>query len=255
LWAVCEELAMPLCHHGGSGGSPDLPLDQPAAKAVYAVESAMWPRRTLGHLILAGVFERFPDLKFVPTETGVMWALQVGAELDGTVAMMKTEAGNRTMSVFGDKVLDDLSLKPSEYIRRNCYFGASGMVPRDVEMRHEFGVDHLMWGNDYPHEEGTTPESTLALRWLFADVPVEECRAMLAGNAARLYGFDLDALVPIAEQVGPLVSEVHTPISSDGGSGVDGRASDNIIVVMNGRPFSGGSLLTRSRSADAGFVH
>ncbi|HEY4333082.1 MAG TPA: amidohydrolase family protein, partial [Ilumatobacteraceae bacterium] len=254
LWAVCEELNMPLCHHGGSGGSPDMPMDQPAAKAVYATESLMWSRRTLGHLILAGVFERFPDLKFVPTESGVMWTQQVGAELDGAVAMMKADGANRTMAVFGDQVLDELSLMPSQYITRNVYFGASGMVPKDLEMRHELGVDRIMWGNDYPHEEGTTPESLIALRWLFADVPVDECRQMLGGNAARLYGFDLDALVPIAKRVGPLVTDVHTPLPEGSNNDeLQSMAADNIVFVMKKRPFSGGSLLARSRAADAGF--
>jgi predicted TIM-barrel fold metal-dependent hydrolase len=254
LWAVCEELNMPLCHHAGLG-TPEMPMDQPASKAVYAIESLMWARRTLAHLLLAGVFERFPDLKFVPTETGVLWALQVGAELDGAVATMKTEAANRTMIVFGSQVVDDLRLTPTEYIRRNCWFGASGMVPKDVEMRHEFGIDHLMWGNDYPHEEGTTPESLIALRWLFADVPVEECRQMFAGNIAGVYGFDLDALAPVAKRVGPLVSDVHTPLSTAPDSdNLGSLAGDNIVVVMKGRPFAGGSLLMRSREAVAGFA-
>jgi hypothetical protein len=31
---------------------------------------------------------------------------------------------------------------------------------------------------------------------------------MLGGNAARIYGFDLDALAPIAAQYGPLASDV-----------------------------------------------
>jgi predicted TIM-barrel fold metal-dependent hydrolase len=254
LWAVCEELDMPLCHHGGSGGHPEIPMDQPASKAVCAVESLIWPRRTLGHLILAGVFERFPNLKFVPTETGIRWALQVGAELDGAVAMMRTEAANRTMAVFGSDVLDSLSLTPTEYIKRNCWFGASGLMPKDIELRHELGIDHVMWGNDYPHEEGTTPESLIALRWLFADVPVEECRQMFAGGVAHVYGFDLDALVPVAKRVGPLVTEVHTPLGAGADDEVESLASDNIVAVMSGRPFSGGSLLTRSRAADAGFT-
>ena len=37
---------------------------------------------------------------------------------------------------------------------------------------------------------------------------------MLAGTAAELYGFDLDKLRPIAEQVGPTVDEVAQPLTS-----------------------------------------
>jgi hypothetical protein len=35
---------------------------------------------------------------------------------------------------------------------------------------------------------------------------------MLAGTAAELYGFDLDKLRPLADRVGPLVSEVAKPL-------------------------------------------
>ena len=37
-------------------------------------------------------------------------------------------------------------------------------------------------------------------------------RAMVGGNAARVYGFDLDALAPVAARVGPLVEEVAQPL-------------------------------------------
>jgi hypothetical protein len=35
---------------------------------------------------------------------------------------------------------------------------------------------------------------------------------MLGGNAARIYGFDLDALAPVAARIGPLVSEIDRPL-------------------------------------------
>ena len=57
-----------------------------------------------------------------------------------------------------------------------------------------------MWGSDYPHDEGTYPFTREHLRQLFHDVPADELRQMLAGNAAELYGFDLDALAPHRRQ-------------------------------------------------------
>jgi hypothetical protein len=71
-----------------------------------------------------------------------------------------------------------------------------------------------MWGSDFPHREGCWPFSTEHLRLAFADVPVDEVTAMVGGNAARVYGFDLDALAPIAAEVGPLVEEVSRPLDS-----------------------------------------
>jgi len=38
---------------------------------------------------------------------------------------------------------------------------------------------------------------------------------MLGGNAAALYGFDLDALAPVAAQIGPRVADVDTPLDRE----------------------------------------
>ena len=48
---------------------------------------------------------------------------------------------------------------------------------------------------------------------MFHDVPEAELRDVLAGNAAKLYGFDLDALAPLAAQYGPTVEELAAPLT------------------------------------------
>jgi predicted TIM-barrel fold metal-dependent hydrolase len=49
------------------------------------------------------------------------------------------------------------------------------------------GIDNLMWATDYPHPDSTWPESQKVLDTHFGDVPVEEARQIIGGNAARLY--------------------------------------------------------------------
>jgi predicted TIM-barrel fold metal-dependent hydrolase len=235
LWALCTELGLPVVHHGGTG-SPEMPMDQPASNAVLITEMALWTQRTLGHLILAGVFERHPDLRFVPTELGTGWVQQQLAILDAMVPAMKSDAGNRTYGIFGGSSVDGLTLMPSDYVKRNCYFGASGLAPYESAMVDFLGVDHIMWGNDYPHEEGTAPDSKLAIRWALHDRPEEDCRKILGENAARLYGFDLDALAPVAAEIGPTVTEVRTPL---GDTGYQAPAAFGF------RPFEGGLALKR----------
>ena len=70
-----------------------------------------------------------------------------------------------------------------------------------------------MWGSDYPHNEGTFPHTREALRQRFSDVDEAAMRMLLADNAAALYGFDLDALAPIAARVGPTVGELRVPLT------------------------------------------
>jgi hypothetical protein len=69
-----------------------------------------------------------------------------------------------------------------------------------------------MWGSDYPHDEGTYPHSREAIRSRFHELEPDVKFKILGANAAALYGFDLDALAPLAQQVGPTVAELAEPL-------------------------------------------
>jgi len=85
--------------------------------------------------------------------------------------------------------------------------------PADAAARYKIGLDRFMWGSDYPHDEGTGPFTREHLRQLFHDTDPVELQQILAGSAANLYGFDLDALAPLAAKVGPTVAEIATPLT------------------------------------------
>ncbi|HLI54924.1 MAG TPA: amidohydrolase family protein [Acidimicrobiales bacterium] len=234
LWGLCQDLDLSVVHHSGPG-SPLMPMDQPASNPVLITEMATWAQRTLGHLILAGVFERYPRLRFVPTEQGTMWVRMQVATLDAMVPSMKSDAQNRTYGIFGGSSVDALTMAPSDYVRRNCYFGTF-LTPYEKGMIDWLGEDHVMWGTDYPHEEGTCPHTKLAIRWALHDQAPERVRKIVGTNAARVYGFDLDALAPIAERIGPSVEEMSTPLGDTG-----------FVAPMAfaARPFEGGLALAR----------
>jgi hypothetical protein len=52
------------------------------------------------------------------------------------------------------------------------------------------------------------------LRYTFAGVPADEVAAMLGGNAAHVYDFDLEALKPLTDRIGPTVAEVAEPLAA-----------------------------------------
>jgi len=82
------------------------------------------------------------------------------------------------------------------------------MSAEEIRRRHIIGCDVAMWGTDYPHPEGTWPDTVTRLRSDFTAVPVEDARQLLGLTAARCYGFDLDALRPIAERIGPTPADL-----------------------------------------------
>jgi predicted TIM-barrel fold metal-dependent hydrolase len=213
FWAVCAELQMPVHRHTITVNPPETDDSGPAAEAVGAAEVHLFFQRGLGHLVLGGVLERHPDLRFVFTETGVTWIAGVLQKLDYLYA----HGNDRRSTLYPHfhRALEQLSMSPTDYFRRNCMLGASLMLSADVAIRHEVGVDRIMWGADYPHHEGTFPHTLAALRLNFADVPESEVRAMTSLNAAGLYGFDLGQLQRVADRIGPSPDEVATPISVD----------------------------------------
>jgi hypothetical protein len=86
------------------------------------------------------------------------------------------------------------------------------MSPGDWPSARVAGVDHVMWGSDYPHLEGTSPFTAESLRFTFAGIDRGDVRLVLGENAARVYGFDLDALGPLAAAFGPRVDDVATAL-------------------------------------------
>lgn len=213
FWAACSELGMPVHRHSIAVGPPETPESGPAAVAVGALETHLFFSRGLAHLMFGGVFQRFPELKFMFTETGCAWVAAELRRLDAGVRLGRTK-GHAAYPLY-HRAVEGLELSPTEYFRRNVHLGVSLMVSADVEARHQVGVERLMWGADYPHHEGSFPNTSLALRWLFSDLPEDEVRRMTSLNAASVYGFDLEFLQSIADVIGPTVEEIATPVTAD----------------------------------------
>jgi predicted TIM-barrel fold metal-dependent hydrolase len=214
MWRAAAELGLPIHQHQGSG-SPDPSPGQDAAKAVTYVDHELWTRLTLSHLIVGGVFDRHPDLIVVWTEMpGLRWVVEDLERMTRQLRIVQSRfAGvprqlNFSM-VFGTATTDALQLTPIEYFRRNCYVGASILSPHEVHWINVLGADRIMWGHDFPHPEGATGHTIDGLRANFADTDDATLRMLLAGTAADVYGFDLDALTPIAARIGPPAADVH----------------------------------------------
>jgi predicted TIM-barrel fold metal-dependent hydrolase len=212
IWAKCAELDMPINHHGGGASPGGLTVGE-VSGAIFLIEQGWYSHRALWHLIYAGVFDRYPSLRFVLTEQGgSSWIPGVLNFLDFYYERFSREG--TIEAIFGGESVHKLPLSPREYWQRNCYVGASFLRKIEVPLRYEIGVDHLMWGVDYPHEEATFPHSREALRWTFAGVDEGELRKMLGLTAAEVYGFDVAMLTEIANRVGPSVEELSKPLDA-----------------------------------------
>jgi predicted TIM-barrel fold metal-dependent hydrolase len=200
VWAVCEELDLPLHCHSGPGAHEEYG-EVPGWMSVYGYETIFFTSRPMWFMLLTGVFERFPKLRMAITEAGSFWAADMLWRLD----MMATrDHGARKMA----DTRGQLTMLPSEYFDRNCGIGSSNTRRREIARRYEIGVGNIMWGNDFPHPEGTWPYTREFLKDRFWDVPIDETEQILGLNAAEFYNFDLAKLQPIAEAIGPTTDDL-----------------------------------------------
>jgi predicted TIM-barrel fold metal-dependent hydrolase len=222
VWAACSDLQMPVHVHSGAADR----ASYGEHVGIYVAEVRWWSIRPLWFLLWAGVFERFPALSFVTTECGAFWAPDLLWTSD--IVYDREHAAKK----LGKQLTAHLSRRPSEYFDRNCYIGASNTRRRELARRYEIGVGNLMWGNDFPHPEGTWPHTREWLRSAFHDIPVDETQQMLGGNAAACYHFDTAALVPLADRFGPTPEDL-------GQSGEDLEKWSSLAAA--GRPWLTGS--------------
>ncbi|MEZ4331831.1 MAG: amidohydrolase family protein [Myxococcota bacterium] len=206
LWAAIQDCDLVLNQHSGQG-SPSYSGGQ-GSNALWALEMTFYVQRGYTTLIMGGVFERFPRLRFILTESGCAWAPAVMKQMDAMYLAWKMGAIGE-IDTSRDPALREL---PSFYAKRNCWYGASFPSAADVAGREIVGVDRILWGNDYPHYEGCWPYSRENMRFAFHDLPEEEVRMLLGENAARLYGFDLQALRADAARAAITPEVVRQPL-------------------------------------------
>ena len=208
LWAAIQDHDLVINQHSGQG-SPSYPRAQ-GANALWAFEMTFYVQRGFTQLIMGGVFERFPRLRYILTESGCAWAPALMRQLDALHRQWRDGAIGE-IDTSRDAALPH---PPSFYARRNCWYGASFPSPDDIAGRDEVGLDRILWGSDYPHHEGCYPYSRENMRFAMSDLSEREMRMLLGENAADLYGFDLDALRPAAERAGITPELVSRPLET-----------------------------------------
>jgi predicted TIM-barrel fold metal-dependent hydrolase len=201
FWAACEERGLVLHTHSGAG--PADYVEGPGFVSIYAAEAWWWAARPFWVLLLSGVFERYPTLKYSIAENGAWWVPDLIRRMD------EKWIGAHNTRKFGDIFRVGLSMKPSDYVDRNCFFAASTPGVDEIERRHQIGVGNLMWGNDLPHPEGTYPHTRHWITERFRNVPEDEARRILGLNAAAVYAVDQSALAETVGRIGPAVGDVH----------------------------------------------
>lgn len=187
FWEVCLELGMAISPHFGFGemrapmaGAGQGTAGQAYASALTQRAGSHSPVYCMAQLMAAGVFDRFPEIRFYFAETNASWLPSTLYFMDDNHEIFSTAFGGRKMA-----------LTPTEYVARHCHFSII-RDPVAVQMIDLLPVDNLMWGTDFPHSVGSFPDSQAFLDSAFAG-RADLRRRLTLENPARYFGLDLDA--------------------------------------------------------------
>ena len=130
-------------------------------------------------MIYGGVLERFPRLRAATIEAGIGWVPWFLGAMD--------EAYRKHHFWVRPK----LARLPSEYYREHCW-ASFQEDPAGLALAEPMGLaDRFMWGNDYPHHEGTWPHSAEAIERTMGQLS-DGARAKVLGlNCARFLGIEV----------------------------------------------------------------
>lgn len=178
VWSLCEEAGVPMTMHSGTSTAP-IRYRAAGAACMNYFTLGLIAQETIAAMVVSGVFDRHPRLKLVNCESGADWLLWMGERLD------ETYKGHHYY------VEPKLKQLPSETL----YSHVIATTHRErgcIQTRHLTGLDCFIWSDDYPHAEGTFPNTCEVLGDLFTGITIaqREKDLIVGGTAARLYGLD-----------------------------------------------------------------
>jgi predicted TIM-barrel fold metal-dependent hydrolase len=177
LWAVCQELNVPLCFHSGASPRiqmrPDENFSPATARAFRGIVRSVSSIAVLANFLFSKVLYRFSDLRVVFAESSLGWAAYEMEYAD-------------YQSAADGLGQEGYSLKPSELFQRQCYF-TCWYDRESLRVRRYVGSGNILWSTNFPLKTSTWPETRQHLDSALGGMPENEQRQIRWENAAKLY--------------------------------------------------------------------
>jgi predicted TIM-barrel fold metal-dependent hydrolase len=181
---ACAETGTVLNLHVGSSGFAQMPPGAPMLE-LGATQFGPMALGSCAEWLWSGWPAKYPELKIAMSEGGIGWVAALIDRLDNIMAR----------SGYGQG-WPDPKISPSDALRRNFWFC---MIddPSTVVTRHTIGVENILFESDYPHGDGTWPDTQDVIARTIGDLPVDEIHKITHENAAKLYRHPLpEVIVP-----------------------------------------------------------
>jgi predicted TIM-barrel fold metal-dependent hydrolase len=187
IYEAAQRNGLPIAVHPGTEGAGTAGSPTPAGRPSRYMEwHNILPINYMAHinsLVCEGVFEKFPDLKFVGIEGGVAWLPHLMWRMD------KNYKALRSTTPW-------LKQLPSQYIRQHVRLTSQPIEEpeNDDHILQIFEMidakNILMFSSDYPHWDFDNPKMALP------PLKGEMKERIMAGNAAELYNLRQTVVIP-----------------------------------------------------------
>jgi len=177
---ACAETGTVMNLHVGSSGFPAMPPGSPMIELGATLFQSM-AFDSCAEWLWSAWPARYPDLKIAMSEGGIAWVAGLIDRLDNIMRRSGYGSG-----------WPDKSISPSECLRRNFWFC---MIddPSTIATKDVIGVENILFESDYPHGDGTWPDTQDVMHRLLGGLPEFEIRMIAHENAAALYRHPLPA--------------------------------------------------------------
>jgi predicted TIM-barrel fold metal-dependent hydrolase len=176
VFSAAEDAELPLLmHFGGSKIIPFVAPDAPQAAVTALFGITLF--NSMAELVMGPVFKKHPNLNVCFAEGGIGWV---------PYAVMRMDQVWEDYREYPLENNVDPDRRPSEVVRQHIY---SCFIddPVGIGLRHNIGIDRLLWESDYPHSDSLWPDSRTNAQKVFADVPTDEVRRIVETNARDLF--------------------------------------------------------------------
>ncbi len=179
LFAACNDEGVVICCHIGSS-SKGMNTSFDAPPGVPITLSPLSTMYTMGDLLWADIWHRFPDLKFALSEGDIGWIPYLLQRAD--------HVQRRHQGWTGHEFPEGMTLA-SDVFRRHmlCCFIED---PVGVALIDRFNIDHVCWESDFPHSDSSWPNAPESLESCFAGVSDAIVDKITHLNAMEQFGFD-----------------------------------------------------------------
>ncbi len=144
FWEACESQNISIAIHGGTHVNvPTAGTERFESHfALHACSHAIEAQMAFLSLLESGVLERHPSLRFAFLEAGAAWVPYWLWRLDEIC-----------YAAMPGEVEKHITMKPSEYFKRQCWVGFEIGEPGLAEVVKMIGADRLLYGTDFPHPD------------------------------------------------------------------------------------------------------